>query len=92
MDIENDELACQSQQRNEDHHFRLYDALMPGHEIPQRVIEFERDQQCHDLAEERLKYRVIQWIDGSEQECGNDRDTQPVQRDDDDERNHGGQN
>jgi len=44
MDVEDDEFARERQERNEHHDPRLYDALMPGHDIPQRVIELERDQ------------------------------------------------
>src|ERR1700731_196376 len=43
MDVEDDEFARERQERNEHHDPRLYDALMPGHDIPQRVIELERD-------------------------------------------------
>jgi hypothetical protein len=50
MCVKNDELARHCQQRYEDHNACLNDALMPGDDVAQRVIELERDQQRHDLA------------------------------------------
>jgi len=50
--LKNDELARHGQQRNQEHDLRLDDALVPRYNIPERMVEFECDQQRHDLAED----------------------------------------
>jgi len=92
MDVEDDEFTRERQERNEHHDPRLYDALMPGHDIPQRVIELERDQQSHDLAEDGLEYFVVERIDRAQQQPGHHPDAKTVQRDENDERDDDGQN
>ena len=65
--VEDDELARKSEKRDQEHDFRLDDALMLCHEKLERMIEFERDQKRHDLAEDRLKHPMIQWVDRAAQ-------------------------
>jgi len=92
MDVEDDEFTRERQERNEHHDPRLYDALMPGHDIPQRVIELERDQQGHDLAEDGLEYFVVERIDRAPQQPGHHPHAKTVERDEHDERDDQCQN
>jgi hypothetical protein len=60
---------------------RLDNALMPGHDVAQRVIKLERDQQGHDLAEYGLEHPVLQRIQRTKYQRAHHRNGQPIQGD-----------
>ena len=92
MYIENDELACQCQQRYEDYYARLDNALMPGHDVAQRMIKLERDQQGHDLAEYGLEHPVLQRFQRTKYQRAHHRNGQPIQGDENDQSDDQGEN
>src|SRR5207302_2662050 len=63
VQVENDELACDREQRDEKHHFGLDYALLALDYVLQGVIELERDEQRHDLAEYVLEHLLIERIE-----------------------------
>lgn len=69
MDIKNDELADQSEKGDEQHDFRLNDALFSRDNVLKGMIELHSDQQRHDLAKDRLKHLVVERIEKINQQA-----------------------
>jgi hypothetical protein len=61
--VEDDELARDREQRDQQHRLHLDDAFLLRDHAHDRMLEFERDQQRHHLAEDHLKDRVVQRVD-----------------------------
>ena len=93
-EVENDELARDSKQRDEKHDLRLYDALLTLDGVLQGVIELKSDQKGENLPEHRLERARLERIQDTENESGQHAGSQPIQRDQnnqaDDDRKHEG--
>lgn len=63
LQIEQDEFPGQRQECNQQYHRRLDDTLLARNHVLQRVVEFERNQQRHDFAEDRLENRMVQRVE-----------------------------
>src|SRR6267143_263333 len=72
VQVENDELAGDREQRDEKHHFRLDDALLALDHVLQGVVELERDEQRHDLAEHVLEHLLVEGIEDAGQHADDD--------------------
>src|SRR6267143_1289267 len=72
-------------QRNEKHHFRLDDALLALDHVLQGVIELERDEQRHDLAEYVLEDLLVEGIEDAGQHADDDGRGEAIKRNQDDE-------
>src|ERR1700704_2466455 len=90
IEVEDNELPGDCQKSDEKHDLGLNDALLALHEILQRVIELQRDQQGQDLAEHRLKDAMIERVENAKQQPRYDAERQADKRDEnyqpDDER------
>jgi hypothetical protein len=56
-------LPRESQKADEQDDFSLNDALLPGDDVLESVIELQRDQHSHDLTEDSL---ILERIQGTE--------------------------
>jgi len=63
----------------------LNDALLATHDILQRVVELQGNQQRKDLTEDSLKDSVLEWIERAPQQRGNNLSCKAVQRHEDDQ-------
>jgi hypothetical protein len=90
--VEDHELACQRDQRDQQNGLHLNDAFITKRHLDDRVLEFHGDQQRHDHSEDGLKDRVVQRIERRHQEKQVYHADQLPKRDRDDHRNHRGEN
>ena len=60
--VENDELARDSEQSDQQYDLGLDDTLIAANDILECVVELQRDQQRHDLAEYVLKCAWVQRV------------------------------
>jgi hypothetical protein len=63
-------------------------SIAPEHDPGDRMLEFHRDQQCHDHAEDRLEHCMIQRVERPRPQQHGDRPYQLPQRYDNDHRRH----
>jgi len=68
--VENDELAAHCQQGDQYHRPYLDDAVAPQCCFDDGMFEFHRDEHGEDRSEERLKYFVIEGIERSSEDQG----------------------
>jgi len=85
VQVENDELAGDREQRDEEHYFSLDDALLALDHVLQGVIELERDEQRHDLAEHVLEHLLVEGVQDAGQHADDDGRGEAIERDENDE-------
>ncbi|AAU92006.1 hypothetical protein MCA1726 [Methylococcus capsulatus str. Bath] len=90
--IENDELARQRDQGDQYHRLDLNDAAAAQGRPQDGMLEFHRDQQGHDHAEQFLKHRMIERFENPAGDQHGDGANELIERDDDDHRDHVRQN
>src|SRR5205823_2125946 len=76
---------AQRAQRDEEHYFRLDDALLAHDHVLQGVIELERDEQRHDLAEHVLEHLLVEGVQDAGQHADDDGRGEAIERDENDE-------
>ena len=84
FEIQNDELARESKNRDKQDYLGLDYALFAGAHVMESVVELHGDNYRQNFTENSLKYRGLKGIQGTEHQTTKNRDDEAAQVDHDD--------